>query len=161
MPRHVEEYAVRLPGDYADSAKPHGRAEIFAGFWFASKAEGGEEERPLHMHDVAEAGVRRVIEVEAAVAEAQCRPGLPGIVDGADDLPIRMRADAEAADIAIGRQPEHIAEIVVIAGRDQRIGPLGRAQDTRRREDPAVQRYVGGESPGAETDAGIERLTRL
>jgi hypothetical protein len=49
-----------------------------------------------------EAAARRVIEVEAAIAEMEVDPRFHGIVDGTHHLPVAMGADAKAADIAIG-----------------------------------------------------------
>ena len=67
------------------------------------------------------------IEIEAAIAEVQVPRWVEGVVDRAEDLPIGMRADPKAADIAIGSQPEAVVELAVIARADQRIGPAGAA----------------------------------
>ena len=45
------------------------------------------------------------------VAEVQVPRWVKGVVDRAQDLPIGMRADPKAADIAIGRQSEAVAEV--------------------------------------------------
>src|SRR4029077_5568322 len=63
------------------------------------------------------------IEIEATVAEVQVPRWVEGIVDGAEHLPIGMGADPKAADIGIGGETPAIAEIAVIAGADQRVGP--------------------------------------
>ena len=65
----------------------------------------------------------RNIEIEAAIAEVQVPQWVEGIVDGAEHLPIGMRADPKAADIAIGGETPAIAEIAVIAPADKRVGP--------------------------------------
>jgi hypothetical protein len=63
------------------------------------------------------------IEIEATVAEVQVPRWVEGIVNGAEHLPIAMRADPKAADIAIGCQPEPVAELAVVLPADLRIRP--------------------------------------
>jgi hypothetical protein len=58
----------------------------------------------LHMDVEPHIAERRVVEIQAAVAEAQRRPGR--LVERADHLPIGMRADVETAEIAIGVSPK-------------------------------------------------------
>src|SRR6202022_266320 len=73
-----------------------------------SKAEGGGEDRPLHVDIEAEieAAARRIVKVETAVTEVKIEPWGRRVVDRADQLPIAVCADAKAADIAIGGQAE-------------------------------------------------------
>jgi len=53
-----------------------------------------------------EAAARRIVKVEAAVTQVKIEPRRRSVVGRADQLPIAVRADAKAADIAIGGQPE-------------------------------------------------------
>jgi len=48
----------------------------------------------------------RNIEIEAAVTEVQVPRWVEGIIDGPENLPIGMRADPKAADIAIAVRPQ-------------------------------------------------------
>src|SRR5215469_14168893 len=86
-----------------------------------SETEGAGKDRPPHMHvETKTASASRNIEIEAAIAEVQVPRWIEGVIDRAEDLPIGMRADPKAADIAIGRQPEAVAEVAMIARADQR-----------------------------------------
>ena len=99
----------------------------YASGWLSddgSETEGAGEDRPPHMDVEAKpAFASRDIEIEAAVAEVQVPRRVEGIVDGAEHLPIGMRADPKPANIAIGSEPKAIAKLAVIASADQRIGP--------------------------------------
>ena len=53
------------------------------------------------------ADLRRIVEVEAAIAEVRVSP-LSGIVDRADELPVGMRTDAKSADISLRRAAEPV-----------------------------------------------------
>src|SRR5271165_3356810 len=101
-----------------------------------SKAHRQPEQRSLQVYVVAERlSTGRIGDVEAAVADLKSQRGVPDIIEGADDFPIGMRGDAEAADIAIGGQPEPTAKFAMIAGRDQGIGPAARTADRLRRHE--------------------------
>src|SRR6266852_4286238 len=105
-----------------------------------SESEGGGEDRPLHVNVEAQIAVARlVIKVEAAVAQMKVQPRGGGVVDRADQLPVDMRAEAEAADIAIGAQAEAVCVFQVAAPTEERIAPAGRAIDARSGKDPGVQ----------------------
>jgi hypothetical protein len=126
------------------------------------KAEGGGDYRALHVNVESQiAAARLIIEVEAAVAELQLQPRVGGVFGRADDLPIAMRADPEPADIAIGRQAEAVAEIVVVASAQQRITPARTAVDALAGKETGVQRQIGREAPSAEPEAEIGELGRL
>ena len=51
------------------------------------------------------------IEIEVAIAEVQAPRWVEGVVDRAQRPANRLRADPKAADIAIGRQSEAVAEV--------------------------------------------------
>src|SRR5215471_7162140 len=105
-----------------------------------SETEGGGDDRPPHMHiETKAAFASRNIEIEAAVAEVQVRRWTERVVDGAEDLPISMRADPKAADITIRRQREAVAEVTVIARADQRVGPDGAAARGRPSEQAGIE----------------------
>src|ERR1700738_5517606 len=85
----------------------------------ASEPESAGEERPPHMDVEAQIAVaRRIVKVEAAIAQVKVDPRVEGVVDRADHLPVGMRAEVETADIAIGAQAEPVAEIEMIASAD-------------------------------------------
>src|SRR5215472_15126321 len=102
-----------------------------------------------------------VILKEAAIAEVQVPRRAERIVDGAEHLPIGMRADAKAADIAIRSKRKAVAEVAVIARADQRIGPAGAALRGGPSEQAGSELHSGGEPPGAKTDTGIGELHRV
>src|SRR5438128_5695729 len=82
------------------------------------------------------------------------------VVDRADQLPIAMRADAKAADIAIGSQAEAVGEIQMIAPAEERIAPAGRAIDARSGVYPGVQGQVRRKSPRTKAAAQVRILGR-
>src|ERR1700730_14673118 len=89
-----------------------------------SESECAREDRAFHVDVEAQIAVARlIVKIEAAITQMKVDPRVESVVDRADDLPIAMGADAEAADIAVGGQAEAVAEIVVIASADQRIAP--------------------------------------
>src|SRR5882724_5906503 len=83
----------------------------------ASETEGACKDRPPHMDIEAQisAAAGLVIEVEAAIAEVQVEPGVGGIIDRADDLPVDMGTDPKTADIHVGSQTKAVAELSVVA----------------------------------------------
>src|SRR5205085_8985068 len=84
-----------------------------------SKTEGAGDDRPSHVDiEPKPAFASGNIEIEAAITEVQVPRWVEGIVDRAQDLPVGMRADPKAADIAIGGETPAIAEFSVIAGAD-------------------------------------------
>ena len=85
----------------------------------------------------------RIVKVETAIAQMQIDPRIEHVVDCADHLPIGVRANAVAAEIAVCGEADAVAEIVVISSGEQRIAPTGGA--------------VYGD---AGTQAGIERNIR-
>src|SRR5690242_8760971 len=101
------------------------------------------------------------IEIEAPIAQVQVPRWVEDIVDCAEHLPIGMRADAKAADIPIGREPEAVAEFAVIARADQRIGPAGAAGRGGPSEQAGIELHSGGEPPSAKAEAGIGELHRV
>src|SRR5215469_11954299 len=103
----------------------------------------------------------RNVEIEAAVAEVQVPRLVEGVVNRPEDLPIDMRADPEAADIAISGQPETVAEVAVIARTDQRIGPATAGVHAHTGKQTRVERYSRRKSPSAEPKAGIGKLQRV
>src|SRR6266404_117417 len=110
-----------------------------------SETERGGEDRPLHVDVEAEieAAARCVVKVEAGVTEVKIEPWGGGVVDGADQLPIAMCADAKAADIAIASQAEPAGQkpagkVDVVASADQRIDPAGRTIGARSGQNPGV-----------------------
>jgi hypothetical protein len=78
-----------------------------------------------------------------------------GVVDRADHLPVDMRSDAEAAEIAMGRSAEAVAKVVAIATADQRIAPARAAVYSLRSKEAGVERQIGGEAPSAKAETGI------
>src|SRR5690348_16303392 len=121
-----------------------------------SEAEGAGNERPPHMDVEAKPTFASGnIKIEAAIAEVQVPRRAEGIVDGAEHLPIGMRTDPKAADIAIGGQCKAIAEVAVIARADERIGPAGAAARGGASEKAGIELHTGGEPPGAKAEAGI------
>src|SRR5262249_28957806 len=93
-----------------------------------SETEGGGKDRPPQVGIEAQSAVLgTVTEVEAAIADVQVPGWAETIIDRADDLPIGMGPDPEAAEIPIGGEPEAVAEVAVIARGDQRIDPAGEA----------------------------------
>lgn len=103
----------------------------------------------------------RNIEIEAAIAEVQVPRWAEGIVDGPEHLPIRMRADPETANIAIGSEPEAIAKLAVITPADKRVGPAAGAVHRAPLKQPRVQGQVRGEPPGAKSEPAIGKLHRV
>src|SRR5689334_17682402 len=86
-----------------------------------SETKGAGKDRPPHMDVKAKpAFASSNIEIEATVAEVQIPRWAEGVVDGTERLPVSMGADSETADIAIGGEPEAVAEVAVIARADQR-----------------------------------------
>src|SRR5216683_4454459 len=68
-----------------------------------SEAERGRQDRPFHVDVETQIAVARlVIKVEAPVTQMKVQPWGGGVVDRADQLPVAVGPDAEAADIAIG-----------------------------------------------------------
>src|ERR1700746_606676 len=94
----------------------------------------------------------RNIQIQAEIAELQVPRWVEGIVDGAEHLPIAMRADPKAADIAIGSEPEAIAKLAVITSAAERAGPAGGAVHGDPLKQPRVQTQVRGEPPGAKAE---------
>src|SRR3984893_16097629 len=75
---------------------------------FPSEFECGGEDRPFHV-DVEtqiEAAARCIVKVQAAVTQVKVDPRGRGVVDRAYQLPVAMRADTKAADIAIAGKSE-------------------------------------------------------
>src|SRR5690242_13770399 len=101
------------------------------------------------------------IEVEAAIAEVQVPRRAEGIVDCAEHLPIGMRADTKAADIAIGRQREAVAEVAVVARADQRIGPAAAGGHAHTGKQTRVELHPRRKPPGTKAEAGIGKLHRV
>src|ERR1700739_3148140 len=69
-----------------------------------SKFEGGGEGRSLHVRvetEIKEAACR-VVKVEGAITQLKIEPRIWGVVDCTKQLPVAMRAEAKAADVAIG-----------------------------------------------------------
>src|SRR5438270_13288232 len=69
-----------------------------------------------------------------------------------------MRADPEPADIAIAGQAEAVAEIVVVATRDQRVAPARSAVHALAGEQTGVQGQVRAKSPCTEAATHIGKL---
>src|SRR6516225_2984014 len=127
-----------------------------------SETEGAGNDRPPHMDVEAKpAFASRDTEIEAAITEMEVPGWAKCIVDGADHLPIGMGSDAKAADIAIGTEPEAVAEVAVIAAADQRIGPAGAAADAYPRQQTGIEPQIGLEPPGAKPGADIGELHRV
>src|SRR5215469_767789 len=101
------------------------------------------------------------VEIEAAVAEVQVPRRAEGVVDRAHYLPIGMRSDAKATEIAIGGQCEAVAEVAVIARADQRVRPAAAGGYAHTGKQTGIERDTGGKSPGAKPEAGIGELHRL
>src|SRR6516164_11423124 len=101
------------------------------------------------------------IEIEAAIAEMQVPRRIEGIIDRAEQLPIGMRAAAMAAEIAIGGQPEAIAEVAVIAPADQRIGPTSGGSHAYPWKQTRIEPQIGLKPPGAKPGADIGELHRV
>src|SRR6516164_1370938 len=101
------------------------------------------------------------IEIEAAIAEMQVPRRIEGIIDRAEHLPIGMSAAAMAAEIAIGSQPEAIAEVAVIAPGDQWIGPASGAAHAYPWKQTRIEPQIGLEPPGAKPGADIGKLHRV
>ena len=81
----------------------------------SSKVQRARKDRPVHAH--VEIGKRpAVIEVQSTEAGMQVEPGGDGVVDRADELPVDMRAETEAADIGISRRAVAVAEIAANSG---------------------------------------------
>ena len=53
----------------------------------------------------------------------QIDPRPQRVVNRAEQLPIEMRSDAEAAEIGVGGGGEPVSEIIMIARGNQRVGP--------------------------------------
>src|SRR5262249_34084525 len=84
-----------------------------------------------------------------------------GVVDRAQDLPIGMRADPKATDIAIGGQTPAIAEVAVITRADQRIGPAAAGVHAYTGKQTRGEGHPRRKSPGTEAKAGIGELHRV
>src|SRR5260370_19253668 len=69
-----------------------------------------------------------------------------------------MRAGANPADIGIAGQAEAVAEIVVVAARDQRVAPARSAVHALAGEQTGVQGQVRAKSPSAKAAAQIGKL---
>src|SRR5438874_924667 len=69
-----------------------------------------------------------------------------------------MRADAKTSDIAIAGQAEAVAEIVVVATRDQRVAPARSAVYALAGQQAGVQGQVRAKSPSAKAAAQIGKL---
>ena len=92
----------------------------------------------------------------------QVEPGPHRIVDRAEQLPIEMRPDPETAQIGVSRRGKPVAEIIMIARGNQRVGP-GKAIGHCYRGHPLPQRVQGDcavQPPGAKTEADIGILVR-
>jgi hypothetical protein len=127
-----------------------------------SELEGARKDRPPHVDVEAKpAFTSRNIEIEAAIAEVQVPRRAEGIIDRAEHLPIGMRADPKAANIAIRGQTPAVAEVPVITRTDQRIGPATGGRYRCCRQESRVQAQVRREPPGAEPEAGIDKLHRV
>src|ERR1700730_8412894 len=73
----------------------------------SSEAESPREDRAFHVDIEAQIAVAcLIVKIEAAITQTKVDPAVEGVVNRADDLPIGVRADAEAADIAVGCQAE-------------------------------------------------------
>src|ERR1700730_9282895 len=128
----------------------------------SSEAESAREDRAFHVDVEAQIAVAcLIVKIEAAITQMNVDPRVERIVDRADELPVDMRADPEAADIAIGRSAEPVAKVVVIATADQRIAPARAAVDALAGEEAGVEREIGGEAPSAKAEAQIGELGRL
>jgi hypothetical protein len=69
-----------------------------------------------------------------------------------------MRAYPETADIAIGCQPEPVAELAVISLADQRIRPARGAVHRCPLKQPGVEAQVRRKPPRAKAEPGIGEL---
>src|SRR5215831_12365415 len=126
------------------------------------KAKSAGNDRPPQMDVEAKpAFASGDVEIEATVAEVQVPRRAEGVVDRAHDLPIGMRTDAKAAEIAIGGQREAVAEVAVIARADQRVRPAAAGRHAHSGKQTGIERDTGGESPGAEPEASIGELYRV
>jgi hypothetical protein len=127
-----------------------------------SETEGAGDDRPPYM-DVEPKPVfaSRDIEIEAAVAEMQVPRWIKGVVDRPEHLPIGVRADAKAADIAVAGETLTIAEIAVITRADQRIGPAAAGRHRHTRKQTRVERHPRRKSPSTKAKAGIRELYRV
>jgi len=124
--------------------------------------EGASQDRPPHMHVKAKpAFASGNTEIEAAIAEMQVPRWVEGVIDRAEHLPIGMRAAAMATEIAIGGQPEAIAEVAVIAAADQRIGPASGGAHAYPWKQTGIEPNIGLEPPGAKPGADIGKLHRV
>src|SRR5215467_11229857 len=72
-----------------------------------------------------------------------------------------MRADPKATDIAIGGQPEAVAEFAVIACADQRIGPATAGVHRHTGKQTRVELHSRREPPSTEAKAAIGELHRV
>ena len=123
------------------------------------KSERAGDDRPSHVDGEAKpAFASRNIEIETAVAEVQVPRWAEGIVDGAEHLPIAMRADPKAADTAVGCQPEPIAELAVIAPADQRVGPAAAGFTLTPGSRPGLSATLDEKPPRAKAKPGIGEL---
>src|SRR5215469_3350859 len=126
------------------------------------ETESAGQDRPPQMHVKAKPALASGnIDIEAAIAEMQVPGRIEGIIDRAEHLPIGMRATAMAAEIAIGGQPEAIAELAVIAPGDQRIGPAAGGAHAYPWKETRIEPNIGLESPGAKPRADIGELHRV
>src|SRR5215469_11137217 len=126
------------------------------------ETESAGQDRPPQMHVKAKPALASGnIDIEAAIAEMKVPGRIEGVIDRAEHLPIGMRAAAMAAEIAIGGQPEAIAEVAVIAPADQRIGPASRAAHAYPSKQTRIEPQIGLEPPGAKPGADIGKLHRV
>src|SRR4051794_912578 len=83
-----------------------------------SETERGRNDRTVHVH--ADVCPRRAIaEIQAAEAGVQVEPWPQRIVDRAEQLPIEMRPDPEAAEIAVSRGGKPVSKIIMVARGNQ------------------------------------------
>src|SRR5690242_11015884 len=101
------------------------------------KMVGAGQNRSVHVH--LEVGARSVvIEIQRAEAGMEVDLGVHLVIDRTDELPVDIRANAEAADIGVSRQAPSAAEVAMIPRRKHRVGPTESIRDDRRRKQTLI-----------------------